>query len=440
MKKTLLALLVLCTGVLLADGNGTPPVENDPENTVTASDFGFDKDDATECLQRAIFSGAQTIIIDNTGSPWYIDETNVKNYTTFIIKDGVEIRPLKGSNQRCIFNCRMAPHVKFKGEGTAKFVMNDTEYKPIDPKTLTEEQKVNYDPEQDHLHGILLQMTIITDIENLTFEGSIGDGIAFIGEGAMPSDTCTIKNCIFKDNAKAGISIQSIKRVTIKNCKFIATENSKAKAGMALIPSQPKFRYVDSIISDCEFTGFENDALYIDLSKFGSHTIKQNLAFSKCTFKDCKGFGINYAGCTTNTTPGGIFKFTDCKFEGNKSGSININGHRGDGIELNFTNCSFDGKKLDKPVIALSNGKVEGNIAGIVFANCKIDNDENTKVMAFTPNNGFAIENLSGVIKLNDEKSFDCAAFAKAYPVSKANVIAKDEPKPSEKKKQAAGK
>ena len=57
-----------------ADTSKIAQVKAGTLKTANASWWGFDKDDATDCLQNAINSGVPKLIVDNTGSDWIINK------------------------------------------------------------------------------------------------------------------------------------------------------------------------------------------------------------------------------------------------------------------------------------------------------------------------------------------------------------------------------
>src|SRR5690606_15031183 len=60
--------------------------------TANASWWGFDKADATDCLQNAINSGVSKLIVDNTGSDWIINKPlKLVSNQTIVFADGVVI-------------------------------------------------------------------------------------------------------------------------------------------------------------------------------------------------------------------------------------------------------------------------------------------------------------------------------------------------------------
>ena len=66
------------------------------QETVKASAFGFNPEDATAALQKAINSGAQKVIVDNTGKDWITRPLFLRSNQEIIFEDGVTLRAKKG--------------------------------------------------------------------------------------------------------------------------------------------------------------------------------------------------------------------------------------------------------------------------------------------------------------------------------------------------------
>ena len=59
---------------------------------VKVSSFGFDKNNATKCLQAALDSKHRDLIIDNTGSDWIIDPVILRSDKNIVLDENVVIR------------------------------------------------------------------------------------------------------------------------------------------------------------------------------------------------------------------------------------------------------------------------------------------------------------------------------------------------------------
>ena len=94
--------------------------EERPE-TVRAADFGWDLEDATECLQRAIDSGAKTVIVDPQQGDWIVRPIKLTNSNVEVVLKGVSIRAKRGEfrdkHDSLIQISGGATNVTLRGEG-----------------------------------------------------------------------------------------------------------------------------------------------------------------------------------------------------------------------------------------------------------------------------------------------------------------------------------
>lgn len=71
-------------------------VETGKRKEARASWWGFKPDDATECLQAAMDSGAGKVVVDNVGHDWVVSPMRVPNDIELVFADGVVVRAKKG--------------------------------------------------------------------------------------------------------------------------------------------------------------------------------------------------------------------------------------------------------------------------------------------------------------------------------------------------------
>jgi polygalacturonase len=62
--------------------------------------WGFDAEDATECLQVAIRSGAKKVIVPDMGKPWVVGPITLESEQKVILKRGVVILAREGNKGR----------------------------------------------------------------------------------------------------------------------------------------------------------------------------------------------------------------------------------------------------------------------------------------------------------------------------------------------------
>ena len=145
------------------------------QETVKASAFGFNPEDATAALQKAINSGAQKVIVDNTGKDWITRPLFLRSNQEIIFEDGVTLRAKKGEFKGVndsLINLNNISNVIIRGEGAVTLVMNKKDY---DNPAL-----YNF---SEWRHAISIRGATNIKISDLTLKSSGGDGI-YVARGS----------------------------------------------------------------------------------------------------------------------------------------------------------------------------------------------------------------------------------------------------------------
>lgn len=145
MKKILL--FSTCLMCLLMDAQDYTQerreVKDGKRTEAKASWWGFDKNNATKCLQDAINSGVKRLIVDNTGRDWILDRIVLASNQEIILEKNVRLVARKGGFQKVrgdssFINFGGGHHIILRGEPGAVIIMhkkdyqNRTLYKPSD--------------------------------------------------------------------------------------------------------------------------------------------------------------------------------------------------------------------------------------------------------------------------------------------------------------------
>lgn len=67
------------------------------EDVVNASQFGFDREDATKALQAALDSGARKVVIPFMGAPWVVTPLQLRGNMEIVLEPGVVLLAKKGA-------------------------------------------------------------------------------------------------------------------------------------------------------------------------------------------------------------------------------------------------------------------------------------------------------------------------------------------------------
>jgi hypothetical protein len=216
---------------LLAAG---PACADTPAGFVDASTFGYNTTDATAALQAAIDTG-QNVYVPDMGTPWYVTPITLHSNQTIQFQSGTIVAAKAGAflnNDDSLFNASSVSNVKMIGYG-ATLQMNKSDY--TQPPYQAGEWRM----------GISLGTVSNFDIEGLTIKDTGGDGIYVGASQGTYSQNVSIKNVVLDNNYRQGISVISVKGLTIDNAVILNTSGTAPQAGIDFEPN-----YSDQVLQD----------------------------------------------------------------------------------------------------------------------------------------------------------------------------------------------
>jgi len=345
MKPTLLLALALgastasistahASKVLLAqaDTGKIAQVQSGALKTANASWWGFDKTDATECLQNAINSGAAKVIVDNTGSDWIINKPiKLAANQTIVFADGVVVQAKEdcfhGKNDS-LFVASGLSNIEMIGEGKAVLRMRKEDYQDATRYTKAEWRM-----------GISLHDVTNFTMRNLTVANTGGDGLYV---GATANGACKnilVEDCIFDSNNRQGISVISVDGFMVRNSQFINTDGTNPQAGIDFEPNHPGQQLTNCVMENCLFA--DNTGGGVDI--YAVH-LDGNTPPISIIIKDSviRGNSVGLASTTTRSAESplrGKVLFDNVIFDHQK---IRINNPLLLGVQFTFKDCTLD--------------------------------------------------------------------------------------------------
>lgn len=285
-------------------------------NTVQAKDFGWNAQDATEALQKALDSGATTVIVDDMGSPWHITTVFPKSNQKIIFRKGVRIlceEKMKILNKRDqdLFRLRKCRNLMFVGEGDVTI----GHYKDV------LERRKYCKTYGGNAFGLTECQNIV--IKNMTLAECSNDGLCLGGTG-YANNNIYVEDVVINSNYRQACSIGTVDGLYFKNVVFSNTFGGEPMCGIDIEPSyeiQPN----------------------------------ANIYLFDCTFKGNYCFDLNFSSASYYPV---TFYAKRCVFEPNDYGSVNIFPRYIVYMENNvqapssliFEECDFKGY-TDRPVI-----------------------------------------------------------------------------------------
>ena len=381
--------------------------------SVKASSFGFDAENATACLQKAIDSGAKKVIVDNTGKPWIIAPVKLRSNLELVFADGVEVKALPGSYRHkadCMFAGGNVENVTLRGEG----------------KVLLEMRKKDYQKQPDYLHSewrhcISFRGSSNIVIRNLTLKSSGGDGIYISNSKSRgPCKNVLIENIISDDHHRQGLSVISAVDLIIRNCKFINTSGTPPQCGIDLEPNNENDMLVNNLIENCEFYGNSAGGISIFLPWLKTPV---SIVVRNCkVYKNSYGLRTNARSNAKGAVQKGSILFENCSVYGNRTSPLTITGQQKGGMTVTLRNCVFDHRKGNGAVMTFNNARVASNMTGVNFENCTVYPGKNPmfKVVKRT---GYGVDELKGDVKViadnGNVSQIDWAKLSKQHPEDK---------------------
>ncbi len=325
--------LLLILGAYVVETSLCAQETQTPERVV-ASSFGFNENDATDCLQRAIDSGAKTVVVDKRSTPWNVRPIELRDELELVLEEGVEIVAKQGEFRgkgETLLRANRVSNLTIRGEGKgATLRMRKEEYWKV-PYELSEWR-----------HGLSLLSSSNVLIENLTIKETGGDGV-YVGVSArgVSCRNITIRNVVCEANNRQGISVISVDGLLIEDCVLRGTVGTPPAAGIDFEPNMPEEQITNVVMRRVLAIDNAGDGFVFYLPNLTAHG--EELSFSMI---DCQatrnagvGFGITVANGENRTLQGKcVLKNVD--LVGNRQG-IAIRSKWFDGAPLIFDNVKI---------------------------------------------------------------------------------------------------
>ena len=395
-----------------------------------AKDFGFDPVNATAFLQAAITSGAQRVVIENVGKPWYTRTIRLPSNIEIVLEKGVRLHTdrtwdkfVKGG----IFVISGVSNVVVRGEAG-----NDHDSVISQFHDMLDRARHCRDYGSS---GILVADALHIAVRDLRIADCAEDGIAYGGMGF--SSDMYFENLDLDSNFRQAASLCNINRGFFRRVRFRNTAGSEPGAGIDLEPAELCQANSSIYLYDCTFENNLGGGLLFSTSS----CLPITLHAKRCVFKPNRHGDVMvmirigpYVG-RGKTVPGKAI-FEDCDFQGYSD----ISPVRVDSLsllDLEFRNCRItDIGSLVDPAAMADAAAIEFNLnrdvrdqvaeATVSFENCTVTGYTNAPPVSFRDNAGFvSVKNIKGVIDFNGEK-VDLAKFRHIGPET---VLKEVEPK-----------
>ena len=389
-----------------------------------AKDFGFDPTNATPFVMAAVTSGAQRVILENVGGPWYVRRIKLPSNIEIVLRKGVRVHTDRTWDQfksGGIFHIENVSNVVIRGEAE-----NDHDAVVSQFHDMLDRAR---NCRQNGRSNIAIDNSQHVAVRNLRSSDCAEDGLFFGGldySGDMYFENLDLDNCLRQAASLCNIDGGYFRRVRFRN-----TAGAEPGAGIDLEPAEEPQANSSIYLFDCTFENNLGGGLMFHTSS----KLPLSVFCKRCVFKPQRNGDLifyirnqSYLGVNNKALGKAIFE--DCDFQG----FSDVAPIRIDGVSIldaEFRNCTITdtGAKLDRtspanaPAVLFNlnqdvyyDGRTNHVEAAITFENCRIVGYTNAPPIAFNNQAGHEpVRNLFGTIDYNG-KPIDLAKFRHAGP------------------------
>lgn len=273
-----------------------------------ASWWGFNEEDSTGALQAAIDSGAQKLIVEDMGKPWFARPLTLASNQEIVFEEGVELQAKRGEFHAlndALLRGRMVENVILRGYGATLRMWRE-----------------DYDNEDLYAKASWRHCLILTGCSNvqvlgLTLRESGGDGI-YLGAGSGgPCRDIVIRDVVCDANYRQGISVISAENLLIENTVLSNTKGTPPEAGIDFEPNNPNERLVNVVMRNCLSTGNNTSGYIVAVPGLNADSEPISVRFENCRSVDDGYFPASVTlGATLEGAVDGLIEFVGCSFDG----------------------------------------------------------------------------------------------------------------------------
>ena len=300
------------------------------DGVVTASSFGFDPEDSTEFLQKALDSGARRIVIDRRPAPWITRPLFVRSNCEVVFERGVEVVAKKGEfrgKNDSLFTLKRSENVKLSGYG-ATLRMHRADYAAA-PYTKAEwRMSLN-----------LLSCSNVV-VEGFTLLESGGDGVylGVTGEDHAPCRNVVLRDLVCDRQYRQGISVISARNLLIERCMLRGTGGTPPAAGIDFEPNRASEELSEIVMRDCIITNNHGAGIQYYLGQLNATTKPISVKIVNClTTDNSRGFWLGH-GRAPSHVRGGI-ACENCIIATRNAPAVHIPSQSDDAVSVTFEKC-----------------------------------------------------------------------------------------------------
>ncbi len=380
-------------------GDMIAEVKSGKRSEACASWWGFDRGNATRCLQDAINSKVKKLIIDNTGHDWIIDSVQLVGNQEIVLAENVRIAArkngYKGLNDT-MFTAIDCQNLIIRGESGSEILMHKKDY----------QNKKEYKPsEWRHCIALLSCRDVI--IRDLNIKSSGGDGIYVGLNKNSPVNYCQnilVENVVCDDHHRQGISVISAKNLMIRKSVFKNTQGTGPAAGVDFEPNSRNDVLENCVIEDCSIENNSGGGILVATAIDNPIDLK----IRRCTIEGgSRGIQCMPPKNHHADNPGQV-DIEDCRIINTTNSGIIVGNHPVSNYRINVKNCQLINSGTRNgitPISFLYTLKNPAALGNIHFENVSIKTIPDRQLCIlknWTP--GVYLAEVTGILAVDDRK------------------------------------
>ena len=246
----------------------------DAGKTVHAKDFGWNPDDVTESLQKAVDSDASVIIVDKMASPWEIERLVIPSCKKLLLREGAVIEAKKGGLVKIHGLVAIGgTNIVIVGEGGNEIRLRKQDYlkdKATYPEFHDGRDGINFGGPKGPKGNLL--------VRNVKIASSGGDGVCVTGARRVWLDHVELV-----DNVRQALTLGTGSDIVyLTNCKFNNTWGGEPMSGIDIENWTENCSICEIYCEDCEFADNRIFGLCFATSTYSPLTT----FFKNCEFRN----------------------------------------------------------------------------------------------------------------------------------------------------------
>ena len=419
--RILISLLMICSMSCLGiDKAAIAELKAGKRTEANVNWWVENKNDDTRALQSALDSGAARVIIPYKATPWVSGPLFLRSNQEIILGKGAILQAKDDTfyemNTKFI-NAEQVENITIRGY-SATIKMNRDRY--IQPPF--------YRSESRHIINISGGKNI--KITGLSLTDAGGDAICISnGPRQHYAENILLKDLKCLRSFRRGLSVFSVKNLTVENCSFAETGGALPGTGISLEPQNDRHRLENILFRNCLMKNNNGTGFYISAFNLTENAVPFSIKMENCVIDGSWEAGIGISGITWDG-PDGTIDINYCEIKNTLGPGIYVKEKSSTRLKTRFLRCKLVNtalgmkhawpekpwipkqsywltkKKLNAPiVIASTRPNIGRHVGNLEFVDCTVREKRNhPTIILFDLKHKNYAERIKGTIRLLDAK------------------------------------